>query len=178
MSSLIYRPQSSSYMRVITWRWLARYWWILAMPVIAVCVLGAVSDVRFLYVAVMILFLIVPSVFFFVSFGYATGRRVAPLLGGQRLDIHDDSTLEVIAFKSVSDEDTRVEQVGPVCQIKSRKWRDIDVKGSTIIISVGPRVDDVLIVPDSAFPADSDMKARFIEFVYQTIQRNRLNLQS
>lgn len=178
MTTEIYRLKPSAYVRQIMVRWLWRYWWALLLPVAAMLVLGAAVDVRFIFVALMLLFLIAPFALFHVYFSYALKPEAAASSGWQRLELDDDATLRTVRATAPGSEHPDPGAGTVIAEVSVREMRGVTTSGAAVAVVTGKRPDSLIVIPDEAFSGDSDMKRRFVEYLCAKIEGNRVNLQS
>lgn len=74
-----FRGTPGAYVRRCTLMWLGRWWWALALPV-AVCAALALSEPVWLFVAMMVLFLLIPAIIAFVYFRYGLSPEAVQTL--------------------------------------------------------------------------------------------------
>lgn len=67
----LHRISANRYMTTVSEEWLARYWWALAIPVIACLAVGMFINPAFTFVAFMILCIVIPFVMMMLYFNYA-----------------------------------------------------------------------------------------------------------
>lgn len=178
MTTEIYRLKPSAYVRQIMARWLGRYWWALLSPVVAALVLGATVDVRFFFVALMLLFLIAPFALFHVYFSYALKPEAAASSGWQHLELDDDGTLRTVRATAPGSEHPDPDAGDVIAEVRTGNMRGITTSGAGVAVVTGKRPDNLMVIPDEAFSGDADMKRRFVEYLCTKIEGNRVNLQS
>ncbi len=66
-----HRISANRYMTTVSEEWLGRYWWTLALPVVACLAVGAIVNAAFTFVAFMLLCLVIPFVLMMLYYNYA-----------------------------------------------------------------------------------------------------------
>lgn len=178
MTTEIYRLKPSAYVRQIMARWLGRYWLALLLPVASALVLGVTADVRFFFVALMLLFLIAPFALFHVYFNYALKPEAAACSGWQRLELDDDGTLRTVRATAPGSEHPAPGAGDVIAEVRAGNMKGITTSGAGVAVVTGKHPDSLMVIPDEAFSGDADMKRRFVEYLCAKIEGNRVNLQS
>ena len=62
METEIFKVSPSIYMRTLMTMWIKRNWWAIALPVAACIALALTVDVKFVYVALMMVFVVIPPI--------------------------------------------------------------------------------------------------------------------
>ena len=91
ISSNIYKLSASAYMRVALMRYLCRRWWIgvLLLPFVIL----SFEDSRFLFVALMVVFLVLPMFIVFVYFNLSFSPECVASIRRCRVNLTSDSIL-------------------------------------------------------------------------------------
>lgn len=178
MTTEIYCLKPSAYVRQIMARWLGRYRLALLSPVATALVFGATADVRFFFVALMLLFLIVPFALSHVYFSYALKPEAAACTGWQRLELDDDGTLRTVRATAPGSEQPASGAGEVIAEVRAEEMRGISTSGASVAVVTGKRHDSLMVIPNEAFSGDADMKRRFVEYLCAKIEGNRVNLQS
>lgn len=171
LKSDIFSTEPSAYIREIVVRWFARnIWWFVA--VIAACIVLAFSvDTAFIIVASMIVFIVVPFVLAFVYYGYGLRPSSTRWFLPRVLEVGDDG----LRISYMPDE--RFKQLPADEFIAINRVTGLKIGERMDVVYLGSDYDDFLIVSAAAFGSDS-MRAQFHEYIYQSIQRNCVNLHS
>lgn len=101
----IHRTDAYQYMRAIAEVWSGRWWWTIALPVIVSLSLGMVFNPAFVFVALMLVFLILPLVMMFLYFYYALTPEARMAILKKRLRISPDTGIDVV-YEPLDDTDT------------------------------------------------------------------------
>ncbi len=88
METEIFKVSPSIYMRTLMAMWIKRNWWAIALPVAACIALALTVDVKFVYVALMMVFVVIPPIMMIVYFYHALSpeSRMSILLHKLTLD--------------------------------------------------------------------------------------------
>jgi len=172
MKSDIFRTEPSAYIKEIVVRWFARnIWWFVA--VIAVCIaLAFIVDTAFIFVASMIVCIVIPFVLAFVYYGYGLRPSSTRWFLPRMIEVTDRG----LCIRYMPDERFKrlpadeFLPIGLVAGLKIGERNDV--------VYLGSSYDDFIIVSADAFAADTGLRAQFHEYIYQSIQRNCVNLHS
>lgn len=170
MQSDIFRTEPSAYIKEIVYQWFARnIWWFVAL--IAVClVLAFTVDTAFIFVASMIVFIVIPFVLAFVYFGYGLRPSSSRWFLPRRLEVTDTG----LSIHYMPDERFKrlpSDEFMPIARVAGLK-----IGERNDVVYLGHSYDEFLIVSADAFAPDSDRREQFHEYIYQSIQRNCVNL--
>lgn len=168
-----FRLTPSAYVSVIMGRWLVRNAWVFVLLFVGTIVGAFAAGPVFLYVGLMLLFLVFPTVLMLVYFNYALKPEARAAISPCHAVLSD----EAVTIIHESDEDN-VTPVFDDITVPYSSVRDIRGSRERLVLIVGKHIDDVVIIPVKAFGDDKRALNRFIEDICRTIQRNSLNLQS
>ncbi len=98
-----YRTGSGHYIRTVAGLWAARWWWTIALPITA-CFIFAATNIAFAFVALMILFIIIPMIISFLYFYYALTPEAIMAMRNKR--IHFSTKDITITYEPANEEDS------------------------------------------------------------------------
>lgn len=173
---LTYRTDASVYIREIITRWFIKnLMWFVGILIVCV-VLAATVDSAFLFVAAMLMFLVFPFVLAHVYLNY--GLRPASVKWRTPKSVQVKSDGIHIHYMPESDSKRPLDDDF----IPGNSLSAIKIGENSDVVYFGPNYDHFLIIDAGAFPGDNsgDERARdkFHEYIYQSIQRNCVNLRS
>lgn len=136
----IFSNPSQRYVRVVARRWLARYWWLLAMPLL-VSMVGAIWRWELAVVALMLVLLVYPFVLLIVYFNYALTLRARREILPHRIGLEGDR-LTIAVIPDDEHPHRLPDEAIPLARISAMyPYRDY------CVIEVGSGVGDLLILP-------------------------------
>lgn len=171
LKSDIFRTEPSAYIKEIVVRWFARNIWLFLLLVVACIILAFSVDTAFIVVAAMIVFIVIPFVIAFVYYGYGLRPSSTRWFLPRVLEVAD------YGLSIIYKPDERFKQLPPDEFIPIDCVTGLKIGNRFDIVYVGRGYDDFLIVAADAFASESE-RAQFHEFIYQSIQRNYVNLHS
>jgi len=149
----IFRTGPMSYITVAAELWLGRYWWLLAIPVVACMALGMAVNPAFLFVGFMLAMVCAPMILMFLFYAHALTpeARIAVLphsvgvspAGGVSVEFAPDGMAEPPAPVSI-----------PLSEVTG-----VEYSGSHLMIHLSGRRYRFLIVPYSAFETPEAQQA-------------------
>ncbi len=97
------------YFRVLARVWLARNWWVPTLPVIALVMLS-VMNLLFIYVALIVVFVVIPMIFSFLWFSYALHPDCRSSILTKTMELsergifctYEDERTELIAWERIA----------------------------------------------------------------------------
>lgn len=181
---------ATSYVRRILTRWSYRYIAPLSAVFLSLVILGAVVNVAFFIVALMYLFIIVPTAMMFVYYYYALNPRIALLSAYDTTIAIDTATDSIIATltppmydtdaEGRSDGDRRSDDADgrhgandrparqfsiPICDVT-----DIAPGSPFDIIVYGNKPDHIVLIDKEAF-ADKTSRIQFHNYIFDRIHQ-------
>lgn len=184
LSTSPFHVTATSYVRRILTRWSYRYIAPLSAVFLSLVILGAVVNVAFFIVALMYLFIIVPTAMMFVYYYYALNPRIALLSAYDTTIALDTATDSIIATLTPpinepdddgrsSDADTRhgandrpTRQFSiPICDVT-----DIAPGDTFDIIVYGNKPDHIVLIDKEAF-ADKTSRIQFHNYIFDKIHQ-------
>lgn len=157
---------SGDYLSTLMGIWIPRYGWTVALPLIACAAIGLFVDMRFLLVAFMLLFIVVPMVMSFLYTYYMLTPEARRAVTRKEIVIDEDNEMKLIYLppeQSTFKEPKLGEEYEPddievktfVPDPETIKWKNIkSVKYTTrfvVYILDTPRLQFILI-PYAALP--------------------------
>ncbi len=91
-----FTTSSGDYLAILMGLWLPRYGWVVALPLVVCAVIGATLDVRFLFIALMLLFIVVPMLMSFLYTYYMLTPEARRAVTRKVLEIDDGKTLRLV----------------------------------------------------------------------------------
>ncbi len=147
METEAYRTDSKHYMLAIAELWIGRWWWIIALPITTCFILAATINIAFAFVALMMLFIIVPMIMSFLYFYYALTPEAIMAMRNKRLHIEPDKSI-IVNYETSTDEDFTASL--PPSQIKWNEITGIEYRNHDIMLHLtGSRYRFLLIPYDS-----------------------------
>lgn len=143
----VFRATPGSYVRRVMGMWTGRWWWTMALPLAVTLVLTLWEPVWF-FVALMILFLLVPGVMFFVYYRYALTPEAMTAIQDKTVAVGPDGLTVRLMDK---DKDIRI----PAADILS-----VEDTGKTLVVRLKGSPFHHLAIPVSAL--DADVRTAFI----------------
>lgn len=141
---------SGRFVRMLMMRHIGRMWWVYALPVVA-CLGLAFADIRFLLIALMLVFVILPPLLFFVYFNYG----LDPL---NRYNVMEKTLVADEAGLSMLID----EKYGLKNNVVRLSWDDVagrEVQAGCVVIYVHKyRGNRFVAVPLSAFPSEQVLR--------------------
>lgn len=150
-------------------RWLSRYILIFLATLMAFVILGAAVNPAFFIVALIFIFIVMPTALMFVYYFYGLTPRIVMLSAGVvTLSVCGD-TLHV----GISLEDREPKQLDiPLSQI-----REITPGNPHDTIICGPNPADLILIDKNAFPSQS-ARIQFHNYIFDYIQKKSVNSHS
>ncbi len=160
-----FRVLPSRYARHLMQMWTARHWWIIAVPPIIALTLALTVDWRFLFVAVILVFLVIPHIMVTVYYYHAMSPRSAMSILPHRV-VFEDSALRIkYDLKQEecavnTDEDTekqatqpeRPDDIIPYSEITA-----ITTKKSDLILHLSSGDYHILVIPLANLPEGAEL---------------------
>ena len=155
MTSEIYKISPSRLAATITRYWLADYWWTLVIaPAIALMV-GAMGDTRFLLVALILIFLVIPPAVFFIYFYYGLSPAARFSILPHRIEANDNG----LTFTFYHPDDTESENGHTPTSTETIVWHDIKsvaTDSETLTFRLGNGSYSFILLPASALSDTGD----------------------
>lgn len=142
LMSYIYRIPPHAVMREVAIRWFGKYWLLAALPILAVAI-WSFSDIRAIYVGVILLFLVYPMVLTIVWFHYAFSPNMIDCITAQQLLLDDSITIDYIA-----DENRPVRRNQLI--IKRDEIVAIKLRRQYVVVIYGLSPDKLILIDNAA----------------------------
>lgn len=148
-----FRDKPDRYVRRIMSMWFGRWWWTMAVPVLVCVALSAVNAV-WIFVAMMILFLLVPGIIAMVYYNYALTPRASMALADRTVTLRAKS----LVVRMV---DSGKEEVYTPTDIRS-----VEDSGKRLIVRFHKPQYSHIAIPMTAIPEDcrADFVTRIMAF--------------
>ena len=161
METAVYRIAPSAYAGHVIRMWLRDILVVGALPVSASIIVGAVLDLRFLFVAVILVFLIAPLIMSTVYYYHALSPEASMSILPHRI-IFGEKSLTIKYEREPSDEDAQSEETETTTEPKVRPDDTIplnDIKkasrhGSDILLNLTGGKYRILVIPINAIPRE------------------------
>lgn len=138
---------------------LSHNWWIAALPVSVLLVIGLCIDTRWLFVAAMLLFIVYPAMIA-IAWMSLLGRGWATrLCYSQRVTVYEDNTIEVKYLATDGLDDAVLPESVTIAADNINGCR---VRGNDIVLLHGD--NEQLIIPFKAFYSDADISTFLVRF--------------
>lgn len=160
----IFELKPSFYARAVMKRWFRRYLWILAAVPVCCAAAAAAFNVAFVYVGLIALFIVYPSVMMMVYIGFATKPLALCQTVPHRVRAGDNG----FTVEAVSDGERRW-RLAPV-EVPWRGVVSFDLSETMLTMVTGTDVGDIVLIPASAFGNDEAMSAIFLDLVHAKIR--------
>lgn len=122
-----FQPAASAYQRLALMQWVGRWWWLVALPVAASCVMAFI-DIRFVFVALILVFLVVPFVVFNVHFYQLLSPELRCRLYRQRFVISYGTSITIEYEAPQKETDTETDAAEEGCEMvnESIDWNAVE----------------------------------------------------
>lgn len=87
---------SGDYLSTLMKLWIPKYGWIVALPLLVCAVIGATIDVRFLFIALMLLFIVVPMLMSFLYTYYMLTPEARRAVTRKEVEIDEVKCMRLI----------------------------------------------------------------------------------
>lgn len=141
----------NDYLKIETKRWLSKYWWIPALPILALLIYGVIFDIRFMLLGLILLFVIVPQILLLVYFSRALNPEIRQQLIKKQIIVNPEKSLQVILIPSDEDETSTP---SPSWQIPWADIQSVSQSGRHLIFDINTS-KQLLIIPLDALPSRS-----------------------
>ncbi len=157
---------STTYIRRIMKRWLSRYAFIFAVTLAAFIILGAMVNPAFFIVALIFIFIVMPTAMMFVYYYYGLAPRTVMLSAGEvTAALHEDK----VDFEIYRDDALCHSFSIPIATV-----REITPGKVVDTIIYGTHPGDLVLIDKNAF-ADRTSRIRFHNYIFDNIQKNCVN---
>ncbi|MDE5749940.1 MAG: hypothetical protein K2H87_04135 [Duncaniella sp.] len=144
----VYAVTSAEYIREALSLWIARWWWVLPLPLIPFLVLGFwLGDVRWFMVALMVVFIIIPMGLSLVYFDCLLSPEVRLSLLPKRVAVSTDG-LRVTYQPEKADAEPRPAELIPASEVSATLFRP-----RFLVYRLRRRGSAMLLIPYKALPA-------------------------
>lgn len=137
-----------TYLNKLAGEWLSRNWLLLSAPFVAVLI-WTMFDIRAVYVALILIFLLYPMGLTLVWFNYALSPQSIKTISNKRMSISDEGVS--ITYLPKNEEKTSS------LRGEFFSWQEIsgyEISSKHIIIKTGDRLDNRIIIPFDAISDD------------------------
>lgn len=166
LSTEPFKISASTYIRRIMKRWLSRYMLILLAALVTFVILGYAVNTAFFIVALIFIFIGMPTVLMFAYYFYGLTPRIVMLSAGTATLTISADTLHI----SITLEDKAPQQFSiPLSQI-----REITPGNPHDIIICGPTPADLILIDKNAF-ASRSARIQFHNYIFDNIQKKSVN---
>lgn len=141
-STKTFTTSPAVYIRCLLGVWFKRYGVWIVLPVAVCGVMGAVADIRWVIVAMMIIFLLTPMLLAYLYFYYMLTPEARRAIMPMQLSLHADGALD-IAYQPLPDSDspTHAPEHLPAGTVK----RTIERRRHIALVLAGPRLAFILV---------------------------------
>lgn len=147
-----YRVASSTVVKLLMLRYAGRWWWLILLPPAVLCAMAAVYGVAFAIVAMMLVFLVYPTLLLFVYFNEVLRPEILPTTSRQRAILRlPDVTVEYLSEPDGDDEDDlRHKTPATPLTVSLADCQNVLVYQAHVLIEVRAHV--YIVIPASAMP--------------------------
>lgn len=147
----------TTYIRRIMKRWFNRYLYLLTAAIVLLAALGFICNPAFFIVALMTVFIIIPTAMMFVYYFYALNPRIAMLSSGATtISLNHDH----ISFDISREECPPFQFQIPLSQVKTI------TPGDTLdTIIYGNTLDGIILIDKNAFPSPQQ-RIQFHNYIF------------
>lgn len=146
-----YRTPAHRYMRSVAEEWLGAWWWALALPVAACLSVGAVINVTFTFVAMMLIFLVAPLIMLFLYYNYALTPEAIMAVRPHEVTIDREQGIDV-SFEPHPESG----RTYPPVHIGWGDVHDVEYNPTEIIVKLHRSGYRLLIIPYEALASEQD----------------------
>lgn len=150
-----HRISANRYMTTVSEEWLGRYWWTLAIPVVACLAVGALVNTAFTFVAFMLLCLVLPFVLMLLYFNYALTPEATMAVRHHSVTIDPDSGIDI----DFQPDELTGREFSPV----HLGWDDVseaEIRSSDVVLKFNRRNYRYMIIPYFALNDDPEEVSR------------------
>lgn len=144
-------------------RWFCRHIYLLAAAIVILLSLGIIINIAYLIVAMMGIFIIIPTVLMFVYYFYALNPRIVMLSSG-------DTTIS-LNHDHISALITHEERPPYKFQIQLSEIKSITPGDILDTIIYGNRLDQLILIDKTAFSSTTE-RFQFHNYIFDYIQQN------
>lgn len=163
------RPQTC--VRELMLIYLRRNLWWLLTPVAASVAIGVAVDMRFLFIAAMMIFIIIPMIMVPVYLSHALRPELRELVTDHYVTFHSDR-LETVF---VNHEEDIIKTLPAPRAVEYDNLTSLKKKNGNLIIGYTPGHYNIIIIPSEAFH-DAETADRAIELIYAYGDRSLQNI--
>lgn len=158
-----FTTSSGDYLSTLMGLWLPRYGWAVALPLVLCAIVGMIWDERFLFIALMLLFIVVPMLMSFLYTYYMLTPEARRAVTRKEVEIDEGKSLRLVYLPpekpvyrtpKLGDSNPPEEIIFPVPEPETIPWNKIKrIKHTSrfvVYILDAPRLQ-FLLVPYSAF---------------------------
>lgn len=140
-----YKTGSGDYIRTVAVLWTARWWWTIALPITTCFILATTINIAFAFVALMILFIIIPMIMSFLYFYYALTPEAIMAMRNKRLHIVPDKHIIVNYETATGDDD--ISATLPPSEIKWNEITGIEYRNHDMMLHLSGSRYRFLLIP-------------------------------
>lgn len=137
----VFRATPGSYVRRVMGMWCGRWWWTMALPIV-VCAALTLVEPMWLFVAMMILFLLVPGVMSLVYYRYALTTEAMTAIQEKTVTVGEKALTMHLC------------ESGKEKRIAAADIVSVEDTGRTLVVRLKGGRYNHLAIPVSAIPAD------------------------
>ncbi len=145
ITTLPFKVEASSLGKIILKIWSKNHFLALLTPPIILLSIGAIWDLRFIIIALMAIFIVIPLIMMLVYFYYALAPEIGYSLLPHTISCND-SGLDIIYFKYDDDIPAKAPE-----HISWTKIATISIDSKGIIIHLRVSPYSIIFIPESAF---------------------------
>lgn len=169
LSTNSFAISSTTYVRRILKRWTSRHIFLLASAIVILLSLGIIINIAFLIVALMVIFIIIPTGLMFVYYFYALNPRIVMLSSGETTISLNHNHISTIV--------THEERTPYEFQIQLSDVKSITPGELFDTIIYGNRLDEFILIDKKAFLSQTQ-RFQFHNYIFDYIQHNYATSQS
>ncbi|MCM1138543.1 MAG: hypothetical protein NC453_08235 [Muribaculum sp.] len=96
IKTLPFTTNSGDYLSILMGIWIPRYGWAVALPLIVCAAIGLLFDVRFLFIALMLLFIVIPMLMSFLYTYYMLTSEARRAVTRKEVEIDDNNGVKLV----------------------------------------------------------------------------------
>ena len=153
VTTLPHKVQPSRYALHLLRLWIRRNaWWAFGIPVTVSLVMAMLIDLKFIYIAVILVCLILPHVFVSVYWHHLLSDNTCRWLLPHTMTLTDDTIVTTYVPEKNDDSEEKSVSIRPPFTIDIKSVNNCRITDDAVIIYLGDNPYDIVIIPLTAFP--------------------------
>lgn len=151
----MFRITPQTYAATLAKAWLAKWGWILIIPILIFALLGIVRNPAFYFVGLMVIFIVYPSVLLLVYFSEALRPETRRMIQPKMVEFKDEE-LRVSYFPFDFNPEEPASQPESVACFRPSEFSGFSDTGKFIEVRISGRKHDSIMIPVSAFASQNE----------------------